>query len=272
MNDEHDRSGGRDDDEEAYLRSAQNWDRRRAERSDEQWWREDHLSGPAGSQLDEAFKTLVNGCRCDVGRMLSDLREIEDLSSGHEFYSRRNLPTIIHQIRRLARDLWGIEQSPVGHLVPSELLISSEKLRKYADALDKARHATSRTSRPQQAKRIGQQLAYVDTRVREHGDIGKKGADAALAVLLTVMTREKWTAAGLRMARSRVNKKVGRKRVKRDPRRPFRPLRGSRAKPRERRLVPLDVYRREVEREEEDNSEAEPVGENAETKSEDSDD
>ena len=236
MNDEHDRSGGRDDDEEEHLRSAQDWDRRRAERSDEQWWSEDHLSGAAGSVLDEAFKALVNGCRCDVGRLLSDLREIEDLSSGHEFYSRRNLPTVIEQIRRLADLLWGIEQSPVGHSVPPDLLISSEKLRKYADALDKARKATSRTSRPERAKRIVQLAAYVDIRVREHGGVGKKGADAALAVLLTAITRKKWTAAGLRVARSRINKKAGRKRVPRDRRRPVRPLRGSRAKPRKRRL------------------------------------
>jgi hypothetical protein len=236
-----------DDDEERHVRNMQDWERRRADRSDEQWWKEDHLSSASGGPLAKALDTLAEGCRCDVGRLLSDLREIESLSVGYDFFSRRELPTLIRQMRRLSQTLWAVEQSPVGHMVPPQTAIPSEQLRKYADALDHAREATSRIPRPERAKRIVQLIAFVDDRVREYGEIGKSDADASLAVLLGGMTRERWTGAALRTARSRTNKKRGRKRVRRDPRRVVRPVRGSRARPRQRRLVPLDLYRAEKE-------------------------
>jgi hypothetical protein len=91
-------------------------------------------------------------------------------------------------------------------------------------------------------------IVFVDSRVREHGDINKRHADIALATLLTAVTREKWTAVALRMARSRANKSLGRKRIPHSRRRKARTVRG--AKPREPRLVPSnfeEIYRKELE-------------------------
>src|SRR4051794_20714778 len=97
------------DDEERAVRAAQEWDRRRAERSDAQWWEEDHLTGARADHLRRSLSRLCEACRIATGPLLSDLREIENLSGGYQFFRRRDLPQIIKQLRDLGQRLWAVE-------------------------------------------------------------------------------------------------------------------------------------------------------------------
>jgi hypothetical protein len=124
-------------------------DEERAARSDAQWWEEDHLGGQTAERLTQALDHLVQGCACEVGRLLSDLREIERLSDGYNFFlRRRELPGIITRTRSLARDFERIEMSPLCYSLPAQMRGLSEALSQYADVLEKARQATRRTRRP----------------------------------------------------------------------------------------------------------------------------
>lgn len=136
-------------DEEEERRLLEKQAEERAARSDAQWWEEDHLSGPKIKQLTEALDDLQEGCGCEIGRLLNDLREIERLSGGYAFFlGRRELPQIIKRTRELAKDFERIELSPLSYNLrdhPDQ----SGRLLLYADALEKARQATRRTARPQ---------------------------------------------------------------------------------------------------------------------------
>jgi len=226
-------------DDEELVRRLEAFEEQRAERSNAEWWEEDHLAGQRRDRLAAALDTLKEACRCTVGELLSDLREIEDLSGGYDFFlpDRRELPGIIKSMRALAEDIGRIEMSPLSQSLPGPTRLTSEALSHYANALEQARQATRRGVRPGQVRRIREFIAWVDGRVREHGTVGKGQADAALALLLTAVTGKKWTAAALRVQRARLNQRAGKKRIPKDKRPKVRRLRGSRARDRPPKFV-----------------------------------
>jgi hypothetical protein len=230
-------------DDERLVSELERREQLRAERTDAQWWQEDHLAGPNATRLNRALEDLVAACACGIGTLLSDLREIENLSDGYDFtVSRRELPRIINRARALAGDFERIESSRLSYSLPAGVRVASDALAHYADALERARQNTRRTSVPERRLRIGQLITFVDGKVRERGGVGKRGADAALSLLLSEVMQEEMTAAGLRVARSRLNRAHGRRRTPRERLPVVRRLRGSRVRGR----PPRSAFNEEV--------------------------
>jgi hypothetical protein len=225
------------DHELSWLLKDEVWD----ECSPLVWWVRDHLEeNPNGLALTNALIALVEG-GCVPSDLLEELREVEGLSWPLEnAIARRELPRTITRLRKLAKDLGRIEMSPLVYLLREKIPMGSKDLETYADVLEAARLQTRRTSLPTRAAKIHQLRKYVDKKIRERGAVGKRRADEALALLLSEVTGGKLTPAAQRVARSRMNRKEGKKRVAKPKRPAVRALRGSRAGPRKPKLVSFD--------------------------------
>jgi hypothetical protein len=226
-----------EDDPNRELTDDEVWD----ECSPAVWWERAHLEGnPNATVLTRALNDLVKG-GCIRSDLLEELREVEALSGYEKVVSRRELPRIITRLRALAKDLLRVEMSSLLYSLLGKRPMTPQDLETYADTLEAARLQTRHTPVPARATKIHQLRKKVDRKIRERGVVGKQRADAALALLLSAVTSEKLTQAAQRVARSRMNRKEGKKRVPKPKQPSVRALRGSRAGPRKSRLVSFDA-------------------------------
>jgi hypothetical protein len=185
---------------------------RRENRNPEQWWDEyfeplsDHGPIPATSG---ALKTLIRA-GCSRGRLLTDFREIEELSYGIELRNAgRRLARSARLATALSKELDVYENSSILLLYPPNY-VSSESLQAMAVFLKQTRKKIARNQRPLRQRVIDQVTMYVDLTVKQRGTVGKRAADQALATIIAALTSERRTADAQRVARTRLLKKKGR--------------------------------------------------------------
>jgi hypothetical protein len=195
----------------------------RAERSPADWWEEDHIELVGDSKarnLTNALDGLVSA-GCSRRKILESLRDIESFVVGYSLIPARKLRNFVGRFRTLASQVEALEKSQDFYYVPEAHRVI-DGLRDLA----KVWAFAFKNEKKERDKLVKNLTQYVDHNVRERGQLGKGGADKAVALLVAEMTHTKRTHDAIRVARSRMKPKGQIVRDKKS--RPARRLRGSR--------------------------------------------
>jgi len=176
-----------------------------AARSDEEWWEDEFSVRNYADELNRALDDLERA-GCNRARLLSDLRELEGFSPGYRLFRRRELSKLIGDLNDVALKVEHLEYSNLANVLPRER-VTSEQMRQFATALDKIRERLSKSPEFWIKKVTDDLNRWVDRTVRKRGRVGKKRQHEALAQLTSAMLQRRRTAAGQRVATSRLKPK-----------------------------------------------------------------
>jgi hypothetical protein len=211
--------------------SAALWDleqERLANQTPLEWWAGllDGLGRPTG--VVAAFD-LLSRLLGGPGHAADELAEIHELARGYPTFTRKQLLPHAKQLRQVADQLDAFHMSPLVHGLPNERpWVDAEALRQRADDYEEIARATKKDAKPWLTRATARFTRTVMRAATQKNGIGKCRAQAAVALLITVVTDERMSAAAVRMRVSRQEKKIGRVRpIKRRRRRDETPAGGN---------------------------------------------
>jgi hypothetical protein len=154
-------------------------------RSDAEWWEDELERRYNDDELSRAVDDLVRA-GCSRARLLADLRELQRIVPGYNRFRNRDLSKLIDQVKQLAAAVELLEYSQLANVLPKER-VTSERLARFAEDLDKIRERLKKSPQYWTNKSIADLTGWVDRTVRPRGRVGKRRQHEALALLTSAM-------------------------------------------------------------------------------------